>query len=272
MKRGIMFGVIAILVIIVGAIVYVMGSLDSIIKAAVEDYGSEIIQADVSLDKVKIEPTSGEGSLSGLTVGNPKGFKSDSAFRLGEVSVALDIATVTEDVIVIKKIVIDAPEITYELGKGGDNLRAIQKNVDDYAAQFASDEGAEVEPESSGEGPKLVIQDLYVRNGKIEAVIPGLGGEKKLGASLPEIHLSDIGKEGEGATPGEVVKKVLGAVTSSAGKAVAALNLDAIKGLAEKGVGTAKELVGDGAGTATDTVKKGVSGITGGVKGLFGKK
>lgn len=259
--RKLFIGLAVLLAIIIGAVVYVMGSLDSIIKTAVETYGSEITQADVSLRSVKIEPTSGKGSLSGLTVGNPKGFKSDSAFRLGEVSVSLDIATVTEDTIVIREIVIDSPEITYELGAGGDNLRALQKNVDDYAAQFASEGGSDdASSQDSGGGPKLVIENLYVRGGKIEAVIPGLGGEKKLSASLPEIHLSNIGKDDGGATPGEVVKKVMGAVTRGAGKAVAALNIDAVKGLATKGVGAAKE-----------TVKKGVSGITGGVKSLFGK-
>jgi hypothetical protein len=266
--KKVFIGLAVLLAIIIGVVIYVMGSLDSIIKAAVETYGSEITQADVSLDKVKIEPTSGEGALTGLTVGNPKGFKSDSAFRLGEVSVALDIATVTEDTIVIREIVIDSPEITYELGAGGDNLRALQKNVDDYAAQFASEGGSEeASSADSGGGPKLVIENLYVRGGKIEAVIPGLGGEKKLGASLPEIHLSNIGKDDGGATPGEVVKKVMSAVTSGAGKAVAALNIDAVKGLAKEGVGAAKETVG----AAKDTVKKGVSGITGGVKSLFGK-
>ena len=143
MKRIVLAGVVILVAVVIGVVVYVMGSLDSIVKAAVETYGSEITQADVELDKVKIEPTSGAGTLSGLTVGNPDGFKSDSAFRLGEVSVAIDLGTVTEDTIVIKKVLIAGPEITYELGKGGDNLRALQRNVDAYTAQFASEESGD---------------------------------------------------------------------------------------------------------------------------------
>jgi hypothetical protein len=232
MKRVILIGVVFLLAVIIGVVVYVAGSLDSIVKAAVETYGSEITQANVKLAQVKIEPTSGEGTLKGLTVGNPQGFKSDSAFRLGEVSVPIDLGTVTEDTIVIKKILIAGPEITYELGKAGDNLRALQSNVDAYTAQFASG-GAEEAADDSGGGPKLVIEDLYITGGKIEAVIPGLGGEKKLSAKLPDIHLSDIGKSSGGASPGEVVKKVMGAVTKGAATAVAALNVDAVKGLVE---------------------------------------
>ena len=107
---------------------------------------------------------------------------------------------------------------------------------------------------------KKAVTRRRIRDGKIEAVIPGMGGEKKLSAKLPSIHLTNIGKSGGGASPGEVVKKVMSAVTSNAAKAVAALNVDAVKGL-----------VSEKAGSATETVKKGVSGITGGVKKLFGK-
>lgn len=260
MKRGILIGVVVFLAIVIGGVVYVMGSLDSIVKAAVESYGSEITQADVSLRQVKIEPVNGEGALRGLTVGNPKGFKSESAFRLGEVSIALDISTVTEDTIVIKKILIAGPEITYELGQGGDNLRALQKNVDAYAAQFSSGENGKTGGDDSGSGPKLVIEDLRIEGGKIDAVIPGLGGEKKLSAVLPSIHLTNIGKSSGGASPGEVVKKIMSAVTKGAVGAVAALNVDAVKGLVEKGTGG-----------VTGTVKKGVGGVTDGVKKLFGK-
>lgn len=260
MKRVIMIGVGVLFAVIIGAVIYIAGSLDSIIKTAVETYGSEITQARVELDQVKIEATSGQGTLKGLTVGNPKGFKSDSAFRLGEVSVTIDLGTVTEDTIVIKKILIAGPEITYELGAGGDNLRALQRNVEAYAAQFAGDGADAASEDNAGGGPKLVIEDLYIKDGTIEVVIPGLGGEKKLSAKLPDIHLSGIGKSSGGASPGEVVKKVMSAVTKGAVKAVAALNVDAIKGLVEKG-----------AGTAAETVKKGISGLTGGVKKLFGK-
>lgn len=259
MKRGFLIGIAVLLAVIIGGVVYVLGSLDSIIKSAVESYGSDITQATVSLNQVKIEPASGSGTLKGLTIGNPKGYKSDSAFRLGEISIELDISTVTEDTIVIKKILISGPEITYEFGPGGNNLKALQKNVDAYAAQFESGD-AEAESSSSGSGPKLIIEDLLIQGGKIEAVIPGMGGEKKLTAKLPTIHLTNLGKSEGGASPGELAKKVMSAVTKGAARAVAALNVDAVKGLIEKGTGG-----------ITGKVKEGVSGVIGGVKGLFGK-
>ena len=74
--------------------------------------------------------TSGEGVLRGLKMGNPKGFKSDSAFRLGEVRVRIDIDSLGRDTVVIKEVVITAPEITYELWPNGSNIDAIRRNVE----------------------------------------------------------------------------------------------------------------------------------------------
>jgi hypothetical protein len=44
---------------------------------------------EVRLNEAEVSATSGQGALLGLTIGNPKGFKTDSAFRLGEISLTL---------------------------------------------------------------------------------------------------------------------------------------------------------------------------------------
>ncbi len=48
---------------------------------------------------------------------------------------------------------------------------------------------------------------------------------KKLDASLPNIELKDIGKEEGGASAGDVVAKIMDAVTGAAGKAVGSLGI-----------------------------------------------
>ena len=171
MKRWLLIGgslVGGLMVVIAIVLLYVVSSLDSIIKAAVEKYGSEVTQVEVRLDKAKVSITSGEGSLRGLTVGNPEGFKTDRAFSLGEISVALDVGTVTQDPVVIKEIVISAPEVTYELGPGGSNIDTIQRNVNAYAGTGkgkAKEKAPSMDPDK--EGRKLIIQNLYVKKGKV---------------------------------------------------------------------------------------------------------
>ena len=99
MKRTLVIGGGAlgvVVAVIVVAVIFLFSSLDSLIKEAVEKYGSEIIQAEVRLNKVEIDVTSGQGGLSGLKIGNPKGFETPSAFELGGISVKLDIGSVTD--------------------------------------------------------------------------------------------------------------------------------------------------------------------------------
>ena len=76
------------------------------------------------------------------------------------------------------------------------------------------------------------------------------------GASLPAIHLRDIGKAKGGATPAEVIDIVLGTIGQQASQ-VAAVDLD-------KALGAAQEAVrGATSGAASSAAQR--------VKGLLGK-
>ena len=113
--RIVLIAVVVVVLGAVGALLFVLSSLDDLIQEAVQTYGSEITQAKVSLAEVDIDLTSGRGSLRGLSIGNPAGFDTPSAFELGAISITIDTGTVTDDTIVITEIVIEAPVITYEL-------------------------------------------------------------------------------------------------------------------------------------------------------------
>ena len=76
------------------------------------------------LNEAAVSATSGQGALRGLSVGNPKRFKTPTAFELDEISLTLDIGSITSDPIVIKEIVVSAPRVTYELGPQGSNIDA----------------------------------------------------------------------------------------------------------------------------------------------------
>ena len=71
MLRWILIGAAALVGIIVIFVIVTWSNLDSIIEAAVEKYGTDVTRVQVSLDEASIDPVSGEGALSGLTVVNP---------------------------------------------------------------------------------------------------------------------------------------------------------------------------------------------------------
>lgn len=255
MKRPVLVGAGAVAAVIVGAAVFLYSSIDSLVVAAVEKYGSEITGARVSLARSNIEAGSGRGTLSGLVVGNPEGFNTNSAFELGSVSVTLDLASLAGDIIIINEIAIEAPQVTYEMGGGGSNLDAIQRNVEAYLARLGGDGGA---AESSGGGPRLVIENLYVRNGTIRVSATVLKG-KTLDSSLPDIHLTNIGKDQGGASPGQVVSEIMAAVSGSVGQAAAVVDLG---GITEKITDTAAKL--------KERVKETAEGAKKAFKKLFG--
>jgi hypothetical protein len=68
-------------------------SLGRIVKTAVEAAGPRLLGAPVTLDRVTISPWSGSGTLRGLVVGNPEGFKTASAIRVGSVEVSVKLTS-----------------------------------------------------------------------------------------------------------------------------------------------------------------------------------
>ncbi|MFP6728993.1 MAG: hypothetical protein VCD50_02270 [Alphaproteobacteria bacterium] len=239
---------------------YVLSSLDDFIQEAVQTYGSEITKTKVTLDQVEIDLTSGRGALRGLTVGNPQGFNTPSAFVLGSISITIDSSTISDDVIVINEIAIDGPEVTYELGENGNNIDTIKSNVEAYMAQFGEGGAA-----NDDKGPKMIIDDLYIRGGAVNVSASFLGG-KTLESVLPDLHLEDIGREEKGAWPQQVAEQVIAAITEGTNSVVSGLDLEGMMGnagaLLEGGaadVGKVLEGVTSGGDSAIQNVTKDAS-------------
>ena len=198
MKRWLVIGggVVGFTIVATIAVaVLVLSNVETLMQQAIEVNGSEMTKAAVTVEEVDIDLVSGKGSLTGFKVGNPAGFKTPSALKLGLVSIQLDAASIAEDTVIIKDILIDGAEITYEVGGDGSNFDAIQDNVESYLARFGSGSWS-----SDAEGPRLIIENLIIRNGTVNVSATMLQG-KSLAAPLDEVHLTNIGLEGGGATP-----------------------------------------------------------------------
>jgi len=274
-----------LIVIIVVGLIVLWSNLGSIIKAAVEEVGSEATQAKVTLNEVDIS-SDGKGALRGFSLGNPAGFETPTAFKLGEVSVSLDVASVTSgDTVHIREIVVAGPEVTFEWKSDGSNLEVLKRNVEKFAGlggDSKSGSGASESAKSDDGGTKLIIDRIVLRDGKVSvsANAAFLKG-KTLDADLPNIELKDIGKDKGGASAGEVISQIMDEVTGAAGKAVASLNIGELTKSLGGLTSGAMEMMKGGTSGATDAVQKGVSGAqdsikkgaeeaTGTLKKLFG--
>ena len=268
---------IGIGVIVVAAVVglyYVVSNAPAIIKAQVEEHGSRATQVAVTLDGVDLNLSEYYAGIRGLSVGNPTGFKTERAMGLGDVSIKLA-DNWSMYVIVIEEIMVRAPEITYEIGGDGSNIARIQENVDNFIKALGGGDSGAAQPSDSGEaGPKVVINNLYIKDGRVNVSATLFEG-KALGTPLPDIHLTDIGKDEGGASPAEVVDEIITAITGSANSAASGVDLSQL-GLADitgKAAGMAQdamEAVGGAAGGAGESLGGAAEGAVEGIKGLFG--
>ncbi len=188
-------GVLLALVVVCCLVVAFLGN---IVKTGVEQVGSRVTKCDIKVGKVTISPLRGRLYLHDFIVRNPEGFKTDSAFELGEVAVAMRLGSLLSDRIVIDEILVREPMVTYELNvlKLTSNLGQIQKNVEEFLpAKDEKEEKEEKEKEKeSEEGRKIQISHLLVEGGKIKLAVT-LPGGPALPVPLPKIEMQDIGKD-----------------------------------------------------------------------------
>lgn len=211
MKKALVI-VVAILAVIAGGAYWAYHSVDLIVKFAVEHYAPDIAGVAVKVGDVSISPRDGRGSVKNVEIGNPPGFSSARAAKLGEISVWIDPLTVTDPVVYIHELTIESPFIAYEKGDKGTNLEAIQKRIDGYVKANAPADGA---PSAGGIAirHKFIVGKLTIRGAKVTMTNPGLKGQG-ITFDLPDIELHDIGKRDNGLTASQVANVVASTLIS----------------------------------------------------------
>jgi len=204
LRTVVLLGAAGVTLAVAGSLWWLYASRDALVKRAIEGLGPQLTGVTVTVKRVRLEPVDGTGSINGLEVGNPPGYKSARALVLGEIRLAIDYTTLTSSVIRVKEISLQGPVITYEAGAGGDNLTAIQKHIDAEIAKLAGPGGTD-----QVSGRKFIVDHIYVRDASIRY------GDA-LSLSMPNVHLRDVGKKSNGASAGEVVKAVWGSIAGGA--------------------------------------------------------
>ncbi len=194
--------------VVIGAIAVFM-SLNTIVKKGVERVGPIVTKTEVKLDSAILSPFSGKGELHGLFVGNPEGYKTPSAIKVGDIEVNIKLKSVLTDVILVQSIIIDAPEVSFEGGLTGSNIKELLDNISSVAS---------ADPEVPGEKPpeggkKLKVESLLIKNTKVHVTLKGLGG-KTTTVAIPDIYLTNIGVNEDGGVSSaelsrQVIKKIL---------------------------------------------------------------
>lgn len=258
MKKWLLIGIGTVVVIIIALLIVGLSNLGPIIKKTVETVGPKMTKTEVKLDDVGISIFSGEAKLKGFLLGNPKGFKTPTAMQVGSIYVDVDEASLTKDVIVIDQIEISSPKITYETKGKTDNFKAIQHNVKKSSGATKQAAKSGDAPADGGKEKKLIINRVIVTDGEI-TIAGGILGEG-VTLPLPDIELTDIGKDKGGASPAEAFSQIFGSLADGIGSA-ATSGLEMLKDGAEA--------LQEGVEEAGKEVEEGAESVTKGVKSLF---
>jgi hypothetical protein len=215
MKKLILRSLLVLVILFVLVLAGTFLFLGTIVKAGVEKVGPRVAKVPVKLDSAKISVFSGEGELKGFVLGNPEGYKSPDAIKVGTVSMGIAPGSLLSEKKHVRFIRIDGPEIVYEADLKGGNLKKILDNLDSSAEQ---DKKAPTKDQQTSK-TKLQVDEVVMTGAKVHFGATMVTSEQTI--PLPEIRLKDLGQGPEGITPAELGQKILGLVWVEITKAVA---------------------------------------------------
>ena len=205
--------IIVVLLLLSGGALWFLagGSLNDFIKNQIETVGSQVTEQSVTVKAVDIKLTSGAGSILGINLANPKTYSQPNAFSLGEVTLDINLESLTSSPIIIDAIVIKSPQAFVQMTQtGGSNIQDILDAIERNTPKGDS-QAADTESTNSADEPKIKVRKIVLAGTALSLDLTAFGN-KEHSATLPDITLSNVG--GEAGLPAsqlgsEIVKQAL---------------------------------------------------------------
>ena len=209
--------IIVILLLLGGGALWFLanGSLNDYIKNQIETVGKQVTEQTVSVKAVDIKLTSGAGSILGVNLANPESYSQPNAFALDEVTLDINLESLTSSPIIIDAIVIKSPQAFVQFTQtGGSNIQdildAIERNTPKTEASTSE--------AASGTEPKIKVTKIVLAGTALTIDLSAFGN-KEHSAELPDITLSNVG--GDAGLPAsqlgsEIVKQALSKIWQEA--------------------------------------------------------
>jgi len=257
--------------LVVFAVLVVGTHLGDLVKSGLETLGPKVTQTTLIVDNVNLSLFAGSAGVQGLVLGNPAGYKSLASINVSNAAIRLAPGSVLSDKIVIHSIEVRAPEITFEGNPlGANNLAKIMANV--KGTNGPMDQAHPNTPTASPTGPakpakKLEVDDFLITSARVHAslAIPGVVNQE-LTLTLPDIHLTDLGKGPDGITAADLTQVVLSQITTATVSALlkdaASMGKDLTKAARAAATGVLQNS-SNAVGANVDKLKKGLGGLLG---------
>ncbi len=259
-----LISVAAVLVVLIGALVVIRLSLESMIVAGVETLAPKVTGVKVEIASMKLVLRRGELKLKGFTLGDPKGYEMPFAVKAGRVFVKIQPLSLLSGKIIVDKIEIDGVDVNYEQGLTSSNMLEVKANVDAFAKTLSNASSSQGKPEAKAPeaskapeakgGKKLQVDSVEIRNVKVSVTAKGLSSAATV--PVPDIKLQALGSGPEGITLGDLIVKIMDALLNGV--------MDACKSILPS-----LSNVADGVGKAASGAVDGAKGVVDGVINIF---
>jgi hypothetical protein len=178
----------------------------SIVKAGVDRFAPSITQTPVRLDGASLSPLSGSGTLSGLFIGNPKGWSGDKALFFKKIHIKVVPKSLFSDCIVLSDVSVDGPDFVYETRFVASNIGELLKNIQGSSGGSAP---ADRPVSKQGKPLRFIVQHFSLTHGKVTVGI----GPTAITLPMPPLTLNDVGTREGGISPAELSLALMRSVT-----------------------------------------------------------
>lgn len=191
MKRFLLFGLIAVLVVLLATFILV----DSIAETVVEKGGTAALGVETRLDSADVGILTGDFGLAGLTISNPAGFERPNFLELDRASASASLRALLGETVEIASVELVGIRIDLERGSHGTNFGALLDRL-------RTSDGEPSEDESDRK--RFVIREFTLREVSVSANPIAGTPATRVSFGLPEIALHDVGEKSGGATLAEL--------------------------------------------------------------------
>ncbi len=209
--------IIGIVLVIIVLMVVLSFSIDGIVKGAIEKTGAKVLGTKVTVQNVELSLFSGSGSIKGLVVANPTGFKEPYLFKLGKVDIAVSIPSLLSHTIVVKNISITQPNIMFETNANTSNIQTVLRHIEQSTGSKTGHQTVTKQPEthptsqSASPSKNIIIKHFALT----KPVVKGnLGGLATVDMQIPDVVLNDVGKQ-QGIPVQKATQQIIAALTNA---------------------------------------------------------
>ena len=208
---GIIFGILLVLIIAV------LLTLPWIIKAGIQHVGPVITGVPMEIKSVSYNPFEGTLTIKDFIVGNPKGYSTPHAVKLGHLHVDVGMTTLLSKKLLIERIEVKDVELNYETSVLKNNIQEIQDNVNKLAGEAQK---SDKKSEEAAATKPLQIDYLELRNITAWVVVKGTKAQAPL--MVAPIVMTKLGVGEDGVTSVAVINDVLVSMVTGVTKLIGA--------------------------------------------------